>query len=112
MGGRSRGPAVAPGCGRFHGSAGAAGGEEGQAAMGRQTLIWGPCGERGHARPAGREAQPGLGRAVAVAVDVDAAAGQAGHFPPSGACTASRCGRAPAGADRGRLEARQGSCPA
>ena len=53
--------------------------------MGTQTLIWaravsaGTRGERGHARPARREAQPGLGRAVAVAVDVDAAAGQAGQ---------------------------------
>ncbi len=40
MGGHGRSPAVTPGCGRFHGPAGAAGGEEGQAAMGTQTLIW------------------------------------------------------------------------
>jgi len=47
--------------------------------MGTQTLIWARAVSAGHARPAGREAQPGLGRAVAVAVDVDAAAGQAGQ---------------------------------
>ncbi len=40
VGGRGRSPAVALGCGWFHGPAGAAGGEEGQAAMGTQTLIW------------------------------------------------------------------------
>jgi hypothetical protein len=61
------------------GGCGGRGGESG--GDGHADADLGRCGERGHARPAGREAQPGLGRAVAVAVavDVDAAAGQAGQ---------------------------------
>ena len=59
MGGRGRSPAVAPGCGRFHGPAA---GEEGQAAMGTQTLIWARAVSAGTRGPPGGK----LSRALVV----------------------------------------------